>query len=409
MWWVGPTAEAHVGDVVGGIDLTVDDGRAEIEASYGLVVPGDDGYRWICHEAVTEPGVVRSPRYARSRDGVWLGWLPDPALGRDGETLFRSADGCDWPAVPGLGVVSDAAFDPSDGRFALATSATPGVANTIWTSSDAGSTFVPAFPPVADRRFGSVAYGDGEIWATATDDAGLRLFLWVQTGGTWVEHELPPSGATAELRVSSVGVGEVWLVLDPFGADTVIHARSDGSSDVVLARNITVTDTAWDGVRLWVVQDGVFLLSLEGGTVVEHPEYPLGLGITLADGALWTAPESHLVGAMLSRSTDAGATFETVAFPDDIVAPWSCEPGTVVATVCGPLWELLLPRIRGYDEPPIDTGVATEPEIPPHRDPEEEPVVEDDGDRGCGCDHAGGVGWLWVTAIWVMRRNRRST
>ena len=152
MWWIRATASAHVGDVVGGIDMVVGPDGAEIEASYGLVVPDGDDWRWICHEVVTEPGVVRSPRYARSPDGGWLAWLPDPALGRDGETLFRSTDGCDWPAVQGLGTVSQAVFDPADGRTALATSATPGARNAIFESTDGGLTFAPAFAPLPDRR-----------------------------------------------------------------------------------------------------------------------------------------------------------------------------------------------------------------------------------------------------------------
>lgn len=407
MWWFLTTAGAHVGDVVGGIDLVVDPHGAEIEASYGLVIPAGDDWRWICHEAVTETGVLRSPRYARSPDGGWLAWIPDPALGRGGETLFRSTDGCDWPAVTGLGVVTSAAFDPADGTSALATSGTPGAANAIWASSDGGATFVPAFPPLPDRRFGSVAHGPDESWATATDDAGLRLFLWHRPAdGVWVEHELPASAAPAELRVLTPGApGVVWLLLDPFGADTVLEAHADGTSAVALARNVTITDAAWDGSRLWLVQDGVFLLSLDGAEITEHPAFPLSIGITVTDGVLWAAPQSYLADALLSRSTDGGETFETLAHPDDIAAPLSCPAGSRMATVCEPLWDQLLPRIRGYDTPPVDTGTEPEPEIPPHVDPETPPVEAEAG-TGCGCDGSGGAGGLLPGLLLLGLRGR---
>lgn len=408
-------AFAHVGDVIGGVDVSVRRQEdvteappaAVIEGNFGLLLPSGASWQWVCHEAVTAPAVVVSPRYARSAAGVTLAFLEDPADGRDGQTLFRSVDGCDWPLVDALAdrVVPSATFDPADPLVAWAVTADPGEDNGIWRSADAGATFAPARPLSSDRRFLSFALGSGEAWATATDEAGGRLFLWHATGDEWAEHELvgvPSVVAATDLRVLAAGeAGEVWLVVDPFGPDIALRAFADGTWTVAYDGGGWINDGAWDGERLWLVRDATTLTSITlDGAIADHPAFPAGTNVTFVEGALWTAPASYLVYAMLARSDDGGETFTTLAYPDDVSAPLSCPAESDAATVCDPLWDTLLPRVRGFDDPPAETADTGSAPIPPHRDPEA---------PGCGCaGGAGSAGGLFLPVLLLAGRWRRS-
>lgn len=415
--WLVTVAWAHVGDVIGGVDVSVrreedvteSPAQATIEANFGLLLPGRPGeWDWVCHEAVTAPKVVVSPRYTRSPSGVLLSYIENPANGRDGHTLFRSADGCDWPAVESLvgQVVASADFDPADPLSAWAATATPGSENAIWASTDGGLTFAPAFPPVADRRFLSVVDLGDELWATARDEAGLRLFLWhAGADAQWSEAELvavPTVIEDTDVRVlTPAGPGEAWLVVDPFGDDIVIRAAADGSYTVAPTPPSWINDGAWDGTRLWVVRSATVLSSVEpDGTSLDHPAFPAAMSIEFADGALWSATSAYLAFAMLSRSDDGAQSFQSVAWPDNVAAPLECPAESDQATICAPLWDGLLPRIRGFDDPPEETGDTGTPVIPPHRDVEEE---------GCGCASSGSAGWVGALALFaalVLRRRR---
>jgi hypothetical protein len=414
--WLVTAAWAHVGDVIGGVDVSVfreedvteSPAQATIEANFGLLLPAAPGaWDWVCHEAVTAPKVVVSPRYTRSPSGAFLAYVEDPANGRDGHTLFRSADGCDWPAVESLlgQVVASAAFDPADELSAWAATATPEAPNAIWASADGGVTFAPAFPPVADRQFQSVVDLGDELWATARDEAGQRLFLWhAGADQQWSEAELvgvPTVIPDTDVRVlTPAGPGEAWLVVDPYGDDIVIRAAVDGSYAVAPTPPSWITDGAWDGTRLWVVRAGTLLSSVEpDGTSLDHAAFPAAMGVTYAEGALWSATSAYLAAAMLSRSDDGAQSFRSVAWPDNVAAPLECPAESDQATVCAPLWDALLPRIRGFDDPPEETADTGTLPIPPHPDDVEEAET-------CGCASTGSIGWLGVLGLFALRRRR---
>lgn len=390
-------ASGHVGDVVAGIDAEMEEPAISIEASYGLLVGQPDGFAWICHEAVTTPEATRSPDYLRLEleEGLaWLSVLSDPAQARDGATLWRSDDGCSWQVPQGTeGLViyqAAARAEPTSGLEVLLAAGPDGLLRSI----DGGRTFTPHLA-APDRHFRSVM-GDGQgWWATATDPAGDRLFVWTDGGqGQWVEHEIGRPASTQppiDFRLLAVDGTNAWVVVDPLGYDVLLALSASGASSRALETgspgNFTDLAVSPQDGRLWFVRDGVFLYSLtegpEGSEVTSYPSYPPAIGFDLHEGALWAVPQSQLSGALLSRSTDGGETFETIAHPDDITAPLSCPPDSDVALVCEPLWEQLLPRIRGFDQPIVDTGTAPEvPEIPPHP---EDPAQPEPDARGCGC------------------------
>lgn len=402
------TARAHVGDVVAGIDLDVEspDG-ALIEASYGLLLPDGPSYAWVCHEAVTSPGAMLSPRYIRLESGALFAVMPDPAQGRDGQTAFRSEGGCDWSVPSGLegAAISTAS---SSGATVLAAAGPGG----IYRSEDDGLTFSP-WRSAPDRRALSVKPVRPDlVWAAATDDAGERIFLWRYAEGAWTEREIPrPSDTPApvSLKLSEPEADRVLLVVDPLGADVLYEATLAGETRIDTGTPGAITDIARDGERLWVVRDGLFLLSIEGSSPPElHPSFPPGIGIAADGSALWTAPQSQIASSLLSRSADGGETFETLAHPDDIAAPLACPPESDAATVCEPLWETLLPRIRGFDSPAVDTGTNTDSVvIPPHPDDEEELPASPPTERGCGCGLPARGGWLSAIGIALAWRRRR--
>ena len=186
-----------------------------VEANYGLVVPSEEGLAWVCHEAVTEPGAVRAPRFRRSQSGVWLAALPDLAQGRGGRTLFRSSDACNWADVEGLPAgtqIIDAQFDPDQPTVALAVSNTPDGANGVFRSSDAGESWNAVVPVRTNRVFHSVGFGPG-AWATATNPEGTQAYWWhAADGETWAESEVTVGGPFegAEFKVLTTSSNAVW-------------------------------------------------------------------------------------------------------------------------------------------------------------------------------------------------------
>ena len=384
-----------MGDIIAGIDVVEPlPGEAvpPIEGNYGLNLPSGDGqtFAWVCHEALTEEGAVRAPRYVRNGDGIWLAALSDVTQGRGGNTLFRSPDGgCSWNVVGGIeaGVqIRDAQFDGADAARAIAVSDTPDTGNGVWLSDDAGASWSVSVPAAADRLFHSAGFLDGRGWATATNAAGSEAYWWSQDAeGTWSESIVDVGGAFADARFAGLATeGEqVWAVIDPLGDDTLLHSDDRGASwSVVLSGSGTVNDAARvGGAELWVVLNaGLELVRIADadGAVTPLRDHWLSFGIAATDEAVWYAPLSVTQGAMLARSGLDGAGQEVLAFPDDVVGPLDCPAGTEQAEVCAPLWPTLAPMLRGFDVPPGETGDSGYVLI-------DDPFADGTDERGCGC------------------------
>jgi hypothetical protein len=390
-------AAAHVGQPIGGIDLAGGADGLEIEATWGLLVPDDAGWRWVCHEAVTVPGAQRSPRYTRGGSDR-LAWLPDPAQGRDGFTLFHSPDGCVWDPVAGsdAAIVRDAAFDPSDPSRAWVAAGSE-----VWRSSDGGATFTVAFT-APGRTFRSVRAAPGGAVAGATDLTGAEAFLLQLVDGAVTEVALPGGPGPIDVRLGGTVGDDVLVVVDPFGPDRVVQVGPSGVTTRFESRS-QVTDVAADGGTLWVLEDGMRLSALRAGRVDPVEAWPLGAGLYVADGVVWGAPQSWVVGALVTRSTDDGATFSPAGFPDDVVEPLACAAGTPVATTCAPLWATLLPQVRGFDSPPVDSAappVLADPDRP-------DTVVAPAEPRGCSSTGVPALGWGAAVVAAALRRRSR--
>ena len=282
-------ALAHVGDVIAGIDAVPPSQREAlppIQANYGLLLPAPTGgYRWVCHEALTEPKAVRAPTYVRNTDGVWLATLADVAQGRGGATLFRSADGgCSWDDVAGVpaGVQLDqVAFSVVSPNQALVASNTPDTNNAIYASTDAGATWQAVAGPVANRVFHSVGFLEDRGYATATTHAGDAAFWWREgEDGTWVESPVPLLGDdTSGVRFAVLDAegAVLWGLLDPLGNDDLIRSEDAGATWQLVTTDLgLIADAEIVGGDVWVtLNNGIELavVSPEGAVNTDVPGF----------------------------------------------------------------------------------------------------------------------------------------
>ncbi len=403
-------AGAHVGDIVAGIDVLVPspDAPVSIEATFGLVIGQSDGTaRWTCHEAVTTESSIFLPQYDLSRDGEWLAVLRVPEEGRDGQTLFHSPAGCAWNAVDGLDgvVVNYAAFDPDDPQRAFAVTATP-EGGSVHASADGGRTWSLDLPPMTDRALHGVQVVDGEVYATGANLAGTDAFVWHRDPeGAWTSTPMPSLGELESVLVRILAVSDdaVYLNVDAPGSDVLFVAdRGLTSFERTVEGEGEILDAAVGPDGVWLpldFGDRALLLASDGTYTVSEPPPSVGAAVG-ADGRFLLASLAYLDGPLLNaRSADG--SFEALLYPDDLLAPLDCPPGTETADVCEPLWATLEPRLRGFDDPPppavYDTG--------------EEPVEEA---SSCGCatpsptGALGAVVGLSCVAAWRRRRTDRA-
>lgn len=414
------TALAHVNGELEGIDIVlpgpdqVDAFGPAVSASFGLVVKDGDAHRWICHEAITSPDALFAPRYARSGDGVFLGAIPDLAQAReDGETLYRSADGCGWDPVSGLSgqVVNRMAFDPGDPSVALAITANSGAPSGIYRSTDGGLSFSLALE-VEDRLFSTVRFSRrtaGQVWATGLRvdaDAGTSEH-WVyhsEDGGlTWTEQPAPPSDLDYYffdlVAVSPTVAGEAWFVSGYYGLDTLYHTDDGGETfDVVLA---DVAGDLIDGVMddsggLWIAASGsrmFYAPDAQSFDLVESP--PGGYGIS-SDGERIFATSLAQLTLILYGHTDAlGETsFGDFFYLADLQPPPSCPEDSEVVQICEPLWATLEGNLPTWITDTADTA-----------DPDGSDTGGKDSDGG-GCRSRSVVGLVGLGLLALGRRRR---
>ena len=149
-------AQAHVGAPIDAIDVhpVGDTGRA-LEASVGLVwTEAGDDWRWVCHEAITTPDAVITPRYAVA-GRRWLATVPRLEQSRtEADAVYWTDDGCTWTPAEGLAghEVPAIALDAA-GSVALAVTGDPDApTNAILRSTDGGRTFYTSLGHIDDFK-----------------------------------------------------------------------------------------------------------------------------------------------------------------------------------------------------------------------------------------------------------------
>lgn len=344
-----------------------------VAATFGLIVLDEVGqHRWICHEAITAPGAVVAPRYARSSAGAFLGVVPALEQVRDqGESVYHSADGCDWEPVRGLTdeVITRVAFSPDDPDRVLAGSANleEGTSSSLFLSTDGGQVF-DAVVTVQERLFRSLRFSAGisgqvfasAVWYTAGDG---WLYTSTDGGTSWESLPVPnPDGLELfdvdVVAVSPTDPGTAWVVVGPYGDDTVYKVTDNTTFTPVLENfpGDIIDGTVDEAGGVWLVASSSRLLYAPDGerfTEIDTP--PGGLGIASDGMTVYPTGLAQITTVLYAQTDNQGETFTDDVLLMDIQEPPSCPADSDVAEVCVPLWPKMSGRLPYLS---FDTGEA---------------------------------------------------
>lgn len=393
---------AHAGAEITAIDWN----PAGVEASFGLLLPGAEGFDWVCHEAVTTPGSLLTPGYAASPAGVWLATVPNRDQARAPEdTLYRSADGCSWDAVAGVEdhVVSAAAFVDEDTALAV-TADLEGQGNGILRSVDGGQSWTVVEPWSGGRLSVGVVVSGQSAWTAsfAADSADQAQVHRSTDGGlSWETLALDLSGVapesgTVSVKVLAADASRAWIGLGLSGGHQLLRVQ-DGAQAIVHAEDGSLIDGGVDSQGgVWIIEatrDLLYSADGESFAAVAGGEPAIGVGM---DGDLAMLATSAVRSKGLVYSFTPQGALGEVMVPQDVTGPLDCPAGSEGAEICTPLWELVLlpaPDTGGGGD---DTGGDT---------------ADSGGPAPAGCDCSsvtlGGGGWLGLLAGLLLWRRRR--
>ena len=413
LWLVAWAVHAHVGATFEVIDFTRP--GPNVEANFGLLKTADArSWEWICHEAVTTPEAIVAPRYSESDRGEWLVNVPALEQAREPQrAVYRSDDGCDWPAVEGLDghTVTRTAFDPADPDVALAVTANlePGRTSGVFRSADGGRTFTEVWS-ATDHLFrtlvpdaslpgtfwaSAVWYERNEAWLLRSDDAGL----------TWTSVAIPidpDEGTTIQADVIGADGGVAWISLGQPTADRLL--RYDGAFTAVFDAGVDLLDATVDPTgQVWVTGTLQHLYrSRDGLTFEPYAEPPGGYGMIVEDGELWVSGFAQFTGRAAYRYDPTTDTFVEQFHLSTLRPPPAGPPDSHVATVCEPLWPGLADRLP---QPFVDTGLDTGGTTTTTDEVPEPPNGAAAG--GCGCRAGAGAAGVWLVALAAATSRRR--
>ena len=388
-----------MGSILAGIDVDPTQGRILLEANFGLIQQDDGGYAWSCHEVLTRSGSIATPLYARGPDGTLLSVVTELQGRSEDVSLYVSVDaGCSWADVDFGGTlatelawVGDTALvGADDGRIFRSEDS-----GETWTATDlALSHAVRAFSVQAGVVY-TVELVGFRAHVHKSEDGGLS---WesVEVGvGLWRNDGLEA------VRVAGVVNGELLLMIDALGGDTLVRAPPREAAIAVLEVGGDLVDAHLDadGV-LWVLEDGRSLHRSEDGSTFTLDEVaPVAVGLGVDDDTVWATgfADFNLNGSLLSHAPD----WEPLLPLNELVGPLSCPAETEHVAVCEPLWPELKARIEEYERVG-DTGTDSDSDRPDDTDSEVTPPPED-----CGCSATGGGAWLGLLALLSARGRRR--
>jgi len=372
---VPATAWPHAGALPQSLDVLRFPGNANalsLETTFGVVVsPDSEQWRWICHETIIRDMTAVIPRYSQNRDGVLLAHtnLLSDALADSRESVYRSADGCDWLAPIGLtdAIVADVAFDTEDGNRALAALADlePEALNGIRFSTDAGASWTPATVEADDRIFQAVQFapgGTGFAWATAARFSVLQA--WVarssDSGESWESHpfEFEVDGSTqvlVDIAAASSDGNTVWVRVDAPTSDHLLRSTDAGVSfSEVFSVEDIIHDTTLDpSGGLWAITEESGLHRAENGidfSLVSGA--PRAFGLDYDERGLLVAANIWHQDYSMAVSAD-GLTFDSLISRnfDELLGPLECPEDSQSTQFCDPAWTMLTNQLgRGDDD-----------------------------------------------------------
>lgn len=396
---------AHAGAEITAIDWN----PSGVEASFGLLLPSEQGLDWVCHEAVTTPISLLTPGYAHSPAGVWLATVPNRAQAREEEfTLYRSEDGCAWDTVAGVAPFIVSAVVWVDEQVAVGVTADlePGN-NGILRSSDGGRSWSEVQPWEGERLSVGVVASGSDVWTASfvVDAPDQAQVHHSEDGGqSWTAIDLnlskvAPESGTLSVKVLAADEENAWVGVGVSGGHQLFRVnaqaqgRVHGEDGSLIDGGVDTRGGVWivEGTRdLLYAEDGVTFTAIEGGIPA------IGVGM---DGELAMLSASAVLTDQLVFSFTPEGALEVMYGPSDVVGPLDCPAGTEGAEICSPLWsQVLLPAPDTGEAPrdssAPDTGVDT----------------GGPGPEGCDCSSVkGGVGgWpgLLCGALLLWRRRR---
>ncbi len=397
--------QAHAGAEVAAIDWS----PSGVQATFGLLLPGEDGLDWVCHEAVTAPDSLLTPGYAASPAGVWLATVPNRDQAREMETtLYRSVDGCAWEAVAGVEpyIVSAVAWVDE----AVAVGVTADLVsdnNGILRSSDGGLSWTEVQPWEGPRLSVGVVAAGSHLWTASfvvdlPDQA--QVHHSADAGLTWTHIDLDlsavaPESGSLSVKVLAADGEQAWVGVGVSGGHQLflVSEQAQGS---VHAEDGSLIDGGVDTQGgVWIVEGNRDLLYSADGerfAAVEGGVPAIGLAM---DGDLAMLSSSAVLTDHLVFSFTPQGVLSEVYGPSDVGGPLDCPAGTEGADICGPLWaQVLLPAPDTGDGPSEPWVLDTSGQNPGTDEP-----------AGCNCSSmswtAGGA-WVLLAGLLLIRRRR---
>jgi len=394
------SAWAHANAGIDSIDVvpTTNGDRPGIETTVGYIKPlSTSSFEWLCHETVTQTGALITPQYTENSAGIVLATVGDPGQAKDpNETVYRSADGCEWSPPSGLSGqrVIALEFDPNNDSRALAATANPNGENRIFRSIDSGETWSSTDLSVDGKTFRSLRFAsglDGVVWASSvrheTEEAWVYRSL--DGGMSWSEHavEVRPAGGlnvyVDVLVADSRNPETAWVVMGPFLDDQLLRTADGGLSfESVYEPDGDIIDGTQDREGgIWLITTGNKTIhSADGDSFrrVDTAPLSLGVGADAVTGQVHLATRVMSENHALSTSID-GSTFESVDIFGSLLGPPECPADTDSYIQCNPLWPELAATLYGS----LDTGSPSDTGTSPTEIPRDK-----DGHQGCQCSHA---------------------
>jgi photosystem II stability/assembly factor-like uncharacterized protein len=287
--------------------------------STGVFRSTDAGGHWTPSAPITTPTGVPAAVFA-------LAFLSTPApvlyAGTDSAGVSSSGDlGTSWtPLSRGLpgGPVNVVASDPAGaGRLYVATAD----GNGILRIRNGGATWVPINRGLTDLALDTLAVATTAPPTLYALDFGNDLFVSTNAGRRWTRNPLPPAAQQQGLGGLAVVPEQPEHIL--LGAGSSLFQSHDGGA-------------TWDAGTLVIPDDDSLLLS-----AAVAPSAPA----TIYAGGMLTLLIPFTSTFEAWKSTDGGATWSAIGFPDGHVSALAVDPADAdTAYACGGLFGDFLAR-----------------------------------------------------------------
>lgn len=361
-------AWGHAGDILDSLDVALPSGDTEpvlLESSIGALWANDgENYKWLCHEAVTQPDSLLAPRYAVSPQSTLLAALPKAGEGRDSTIpMYRSTDLCDWTPVAGLEAyaVVDVAYHPQtpDVVYAVANHPEGLGGNGVFQSLDDGQTWTITALQATDRTFRSLLVTEQEIWATAVNFSTQQGWLYrsQDAGLTWDEVflDLSTYASPPDVRLGTLHDGTLWFTVTQTLEDQLWSFDGNAATLAAQAQTKIMNTTHIDsGVYVALWNEGI--ARWNGSSLEVLEDSPKSYAIRSRNNQLYAATRPLFTEYGLMTSND-GVNFQAEWAYSQLLPPPQCPPESDSFRACDPLWETLAARLL---PPPVDTGEETD-------------------------------------------------